>query len=349
MTATFNDRNMTRFMHPDAGFDRVLHIAHKEWHGIRQSVAYCPGHKLLIPAESALEPDQQPGSLGGLLARRTIGDEIERRGITHVVFQGYSENAELVLLYLRSRFGPGLRCFAVNHVTTSQFDNYFEMVMLDRMFTRLRYGMLDGVASVKPDFGRIFPEMWDGLILNFAPNLPKPDVVATPDGVEIYAPLAADWRKNMFTNILAAELAGSVDRIKITNIPYGLENLTPLNKLKYVGFLKNEALFAEMASSTAVLLATLAECQPMTQLEAMAVGTPALTGPLRLPEFENDPLTALTTSTNLDSPPLLARDIDRLVDACTSDPEAMSQMIADHLARRHTLAAERYRAFLDLP
>lgn len=348
MTITFNDRQMTRFMHLDSRFDTVLHIAHNEWHGIRQSVAYCPGHKLLIPAEAPLEPDSQPGALGGHLSRRAIGDEIERLGITHVVFQGYSENAELVLLYLRTRFGPGLRCFAINHVTTAQFDNYFEMVMLDRMFTRLRYGMLDGVASVKPDFCKVFPEMWDGVILNYAPRLAAPVPPESSDEVTLYAPLAADWRKNIFTNVLAGQMARNVDRVKVTNIPYGLENLTPMDKLKYVGFLKNEALFAEMGGSTAVLLATLAECQPMTQLEAMAVGTPALTGPLRLEEFRDDPLTGLTTTSSLDSPPLLARDIERLVEARLSDPDGMAQMIAAHLEQRHELAGHHYAEFLGL-
>lgn len=343
VTATLDDRQMTRFMHPVSGFDTVLHIAHKEWHGIRQSVAYAPGHKLLIPAESALESDQDEFKV-----RKSIGDTIERLGITHVTFQGYSDNADMVLIYLRARFGPGLGCFAVNHVTTSQFDNYFEMVMLDRMFTRVRHGMLDGIASVKPDFGKVFPEIWDGLILNYAPHLPQFDLPPASGSTDLYAPLAADWRKNMFTNVLAAELASNVDRIKVTNIPYGLENLVSLKKLKYVGFLKDFDLFAEMADSTAVLLATLAECQPMTQLEAMAVGTPALTGPLRLVEFAQDPLTDLTTSTNLDSPALLAADIERLVGACTSDPDAMAGMIRDHLDRRHTLASDRYRDFLGL-
>jgi hypothetical protein len=334
---------MTRFMHPVSGFDTVLHIAHKEWHGIRQSVAYAPGHKLLIPAEAALEPENQD-----LKTRKHIGDEIERLGITRVVFQGYSDNADLVLIYLRARFGSGLGCFAVNHVTTSQFDNYFEMVMLDRMFTRVRHGMLDGIASVKPDFGKVFAEVWDGLILNYAPHLPQFDRPPATDSIDLYAPLAADWRKNMFTNVLAAERAGNVDRIKVTNIPYGLENLVSMKKLKYVGFLRDYDLFAEMADSTAVLLATLAECQPMTQLEAMAVGTPALTGPLRLADFAGDPLADLTTTTNLDSPALLAGDIERLVDACTSDPAAMTGMIRDHLDRRHALASDRYREFLGL-
>lgn len=339
---------MTRFMHPVDGFETVLHIAHREWHGIRQSVAYCPGHKLLISAESALEPDNQPGGSGGYLTRKSIGDEIERLGITHVIFQGYSENADMVLLYLHTRFGPGLRCFAVNHVTTSQFDNSFEMVMLDRMFTRLRYGLLKGIASVKPDFGKVFPEIWEGLILNYAPVLPDTGPVSPADSVDLYAPLTADWRKNMYTNILAAELAENVQRIKVTNIPYGLENLTPLKKVKYVGFLQDYDLFSEMADSTAVLLATLAECQPMTQLEAMAVGTPALTRPLQISEFASDPLTDLTTTDNLDSPSLLARDIERLVAACLSDPDAMTQMIAAQLEHRHALASDRYREFLGL-
>lgn len=347
MTATLDDRQMTRFMHPVPGFDTVLHIVHKEWHGIRQSVAYCPGHKMLIPAESALEPQGDARS-NDHLVRKSIGDEIERLGITHVAFQGYSDNADQVLIYLRARFGPGLRCVVINHVTTSQFDNHFEMVMLDRMFTRVRLGVLDGIASVKPDFGKVFPDIWGGLILNYAPHLPQFDMPAASGTVDLYAPLAADWRKNMFTNVLAAELAGNVDRIKVTNIPYGLENLVPMTKLRYVGFLRDYDLFTEMADSTAVLLVTLAECQPMTQLEAMAVGTPALTGPLRLAEFADDPLTGLTTTANLDSPALLAGDIEQLVDACTSDPDAMAGMIRDHLDRRHALASDRYREFLRL-
>ncbi len=348
MAVSFNDRNMTRFMHLDNDFDHVLHVAHREWHGIRQCAAYCPGQKLLIPAESPIEKDRQPGAAGGHLSRQHIGDEIERRGITHVVFQGYSKNAELVLLYLRARFGPDLRCFAINHVTTAQFDNYFEMQMLDLLFRRRRNGMLEGVASVKPDFAGVFPNLWGGLILNYAPRLNAPITALPADSTDLYMPLAADWRKNMFTNILAGQLAGTVDRIKVANIPYGLENLVRLDKLRYVGFLKNEALFAEMASSTAVLLATLAECQPMTQLEAMAVGTPALTGPQRLAEFADEELTGLTTTTNLDSPSLLARDIERLIAARRSDPEAMAGMIEAHLARRHALARDRYAEFLGL-
>ncbi len=348
MAVTFNDRNMTRFMHLDSRFDRILHIAHREWHGIRQCTAYCPGQKLLIPAEAALEPERQPGDHGGHLARAHIGDEIERRGITHVVFQGYSDNAERVLVYLRARFGPELRCFAVNHVTTAQFDNYFEMRMLDRLLARRRMGLLDGIASVKPDFAAVFPDMWDGLILNYAPRLDAPVVATAGDGSDLYVPLAADWRKNMFTNILAGQLAGNVDRVKVANIPYGLDNLVPLDKLRYVGFLRDEALFAEMAASAAVLLATLAECQPMTQLEAMAVGTPSLTGPQRLADFADEELTGLTTTTNLDSPPLLARDIERLIEARRGDPGGMAGMIEAHLARRHALAGQRYGEFLGL-
>lgn len=334
----FDTPAMLRAAHRIAGFERVLHVAHHEWHGIRQATAYCPGHKLLIPADVPLEETD----------KAQIAEEIQALGITHVVFQGYSENADQLLLALRARFGSGLHCYAVTHVTTAQFEHFYEMVMQTRLLIRLRMGTLQGLGSVKPDFSSVIEGYWPGLIINFAPDLPASGARQPPEIRSVYTPLDPGWRKNMYTNVLGALGASNVELVKTANFPNGLESLVNLDRLRLVGYLRGRDLLDEMARSSLVLMATLAECQPMTQLESFAVGTPAMTGPLYIREFEDDPLIRLCTTLHLDNPALLARDVERLVALRHDDPAAMEEMIANHLSRRHALAAERYADFLGL-
>lgn len=133
-----------------------------------------------------------------------------------------------------------------------------------------------------------------------------------------------------------------------TNYPNGLESIADLRRLRLVGYLRGAKLLSRMAECWAVAMATLAECQPMTQLEAFAVGTPAVTGPLELAEFAGDELVALCEVDRLDSPPHIAAALGRLMDFRSADPSGCREMIRDHLCRRHALATERYAEFLDL-
>ena len=334
----FNNLQSTRYMHHVEEFGRVLHIAHHEWHGIRNATSYCPGHKLFISADHPFDP----------MDLEAIEQWIDQHGVDRVVFQGYSGNADALALHLKARFGSDVRCYAITHVTTAQFDNTFEIDMQVRLLTRLKLGALNGLASVKPQFGIAFEGYWTDLILNFAPNVPTRSFVRSTNTVDAYAPLDVGWRKNIYTNIIAALVAKNIDHVKSANYPTGLDSLVRMERFRLTGYLTRKELLAEMANSTLVLLATLAECQPMTQLEAFSVGTPAVTGPLFLEEFADDPLIRLCTTDKLDNPALLARDIERIIDASQQDPVEMRGMISNHLQRRHKLATDRYASFLDM-
>lgn len=333
----FNSLPMTRFSHMAAGFEKVLHVAHHEWHGIRQASAYSPGQKLLISAHEAITQED----------KETITQNIVRMGIERVCFQGYSEQMDSLLLHLHSVLGPSVKFFMISHVTTAQFDNHFEMKVIARLLSRLKFGLLNGIASVKPGFAEAIDGIWGKTIINYAPRMPMVKGLRSPR-VEVYAPLDVGWRKNLFTNIIASSLARNVDVVKTANFPNGLEDVHDLSKLRLVGYLRGRDLFDEMARSSLTLIATLAECQPMTQLESFAVGTPALTGPLEVQEFADDPLMQLCTTTRLDNPALLARDIERIVDTLKSDPDGMLEMIDAHLVRRHAVATQNYAEFLEL-
>lgn len=333
----FDSLPMTRLSYRADGFDKVLHVAHHEWHGIRQATAYSPGHKLLISAHEALSDTD----------KRAVAEQIARMGIERICFQGFSENADALLLYLHAVLGHSVKFYVISHVTTAQFDHHFEMVVISRLLSRLKYGVLDGIGSVKPGFSRSIEGFWPGTIINYAPNVPM--MRGQRSGrAEIYAPLDIGWRKNLFTNIIAGSIASNVDVVKTANFPNGLESVHDLGKLRLVGYLRGRELLDEMARSSLTLIATLAECQPMTQLESFAVGTPALTGPLEVEEFANDPLVQMCTTTRLDNPALLAKDIERIIDVLQADPDGMLDMIREHLDRRHAVATRNYASFLEL-
>ena len=337
MKPIFNSKEMMAYAHQSNEFNNVLHVAHHEWHGIRNATASCPGNKLLISADTELTE----------LDKFQISSEIEKKDYRIIVFQGYSLNADELLLYLKAKFGDDLRCFAITHVNTVQFENYFELRIQEKLFLRKKYGILEKIASVKPGFGLIFETYWKETIINFAPKVEEEEFMKFDKTISIYCPLESSWRKNLYTNVLAATLIENVKIVKLTNYPNGLENIFNLNKLRLVGFLEGRKLLQEMANSTIIIMVTLAECQPMTQLESFAVGTPSLTGPLQLKEFQNDELYKISTCKTVDNPILIKKAIERLLEEINNHPSSIKEMIKCHLALRHKIAFQRYLDFIN--
>ena len=340
VNAVFDDIRMRSRENAHPAFDKVVHVVHAEWHGIRKATAYCPGHKLLIPGE---EEELEQADI------ESIAEKLSELGITRIVFQGYSDNADKLALHLRAVFDPSVQLSAVTHVTTAQFDHVFEMEMQARLLMRRRYNTLSRIGSVKPGFHKAFPEYWSKTLLNFAPKVDTSIFMTSSGGLrEAYVPLDIGWRKNLYTNALGASLCEKIARVSVTNFPVGLDAFADLSKLRLVGFLRGDALLSQMASSDVLVLGTFAECQPTTQLEGLAVGTPVLTGPLGLDDFPGDPLLELTQMPILDNPAEIAASLDRLIDVIERDETEIPQMIDAHLARRHELAFERYADFLQL-
>lgn len=327
-----------RFAHSAKGFGGVLHVFDAHWHGIRSASGCAPGHTLTISHKA--EPDAP-------MLRHAAG-LVHRHGITHVIFQGYSWTANLLAHALRAEFGPGLGLFAITHVTAAQFENGFEMEMQYAIADARRKGILNRVASVKPGFSAVDPDCWDQVIVNYAPAIDPALRPATHDGAAVFVPVENSWRKNLHTNLIAAHGLEQVETIHAVNWPTGLDKMMGLTKVRVSPFRSGLELFSFMGSVAALMNVTLAECQPMTALEAMVMGTPCLTGPLHIDEFADDPLTGLTQVASPDNALMIREALARLLDARASDPGAMTQMIDAHLEARHRLATERYAAFLGL-
>lgn len=336
MKPRHNEVSMTQHAHACDGFDKVVHVAHAEWHGIRHATAACPGGKILISADQPIT-DQDVGFIAKIISENDY---------KKIVFQGYSYNADSLLVQLKARFLGDISTYAVTHVNSVQFENNFEMDMLAMIRKRLSLGSLDFYGSVKPDFDSVVNDCWDKTIINFPPNLP-PGIRTCEytDGL-VHIPLDVSWRKNLHTNIVAAIVADSVTEVRASNFPLGLESVVPLSKLRLTGYLRGQYLYSQMADASVVACATLAECQPMTQLEALAVGTPCITGPLGLKELAGDPLTQLCEINVLDNPRILANTIEEVIQFRNDNPRKTLDLIESRLSALIALAESRYREFL---
>ena len=337
-TCDFNVTRDYQFSQHFDGFDRVLHIFNADWHGVRAASAYAPGQKLAISEQDGLDGE----------AIRHVFGIISKYRINRVVFQAYSHVASSLCESIHRQFGSDVEIYAITHVTSTQFENLFEIEMQALLMQQQSKGIIKRLGSVKPRFSDVIPAYWPTTILNFSPNIGALTAqMSTVEGTA-FVPIENSWRKNLYTNMLAVQDCEAISTVFSVNFPTGLEQIRTMDKLSLTSFKRGPDLLGFMASTEVLMNVTLAECQPMTQLEAMAVGTPCMTAPLRLVEFEDDPLMALTEVDALDSPHFLTKALDKVIAVQRQGDGELQQMIDDHLERRNLLAALSYAEFLSL-
>lgn len=334
----FDAERDTRFAHQQPDLDRVLHVFHAGWHGIRSATAALPGHKLAIPHEGTWEGE----------SLRYIAGLISRYGITTLCFQAFSARAEELALTLKRQYASDLRMYVVTHLTASQYENPFEMEMQRRINRLVQTGVLARQGSVKPGFDVVVPEVWSKTIYNCAHDVGSLPASTTTDDTAVFVPLENTWRKNLHANVIAASRSDLVEAVYTVNWPTGLESVTDLGKVRLVGYKRGTELLATMGSVGTVMVATLADSQPMTQLEALACGTPCITGPLRLPEFRDSEFERLFEVEACDNPTEIKRRLDEVLQLRRKDGPALAEMLANHLDKRLQLSQERYLEFLEL-
>ena len=339
MEIAFNFDRDTQLANESQAFDKVLFVSHMHWHGIRSAVGALPGHKLCIPHEG--------GSLDGSSARHIIGI-IVHHNISHVCFHGFSPVAEWLARDLKKHFGSDLGLSVVTHVTSSQFENHFEIEMQRRIQNLQKLGVFRRHGSVKPNFDSVVETCWARTLINAAPNISPNQFYYAFDPDSVFIPLENTWRKNLYTNIISANALDQVKRINTVNWPSSLENLLDLSKVRHVGYKRGFELYSTMASASVMLGVTLAECQPMTELEGLAVGTPTISGQLLLSEFADDELTKLTRVSTGDNPRSISQVLDSVMNFRRSSPDELQQMISEHLQKRLKLSFESYRDFLEI-
>lgn len=217
--------------------------------------------------------------------------------------------------------------------------------MIRELLTGLKNGLFNKLASVKPRFSGVIPEFWSTTLINLAPNIQLPPLLRSLDTALI--PVENNWRKNLYTNALAGIYCESIQKVQIVNWPNHIANIVEVDKLEWLPFMRPQQMLACAASCAAVLHASLIECQPMTQLEALAVRTPCITARLGVhPDIDAHPLSQLCEVEFADDVGAIGKALTEICHYWQRDPCGLQQMIDDLLELRRQLSMQSYLDFL---
>lgn len=321
----------------DVRFGRVLHVFHQEWFGIRAAAGYLPGQKLAIAADQILTPAQLQQAVGWVL-----------KGLTRtVVFHAYSENAGALMRLLRDAAGSALRIVCIWHGSSAQFHIPFEINSFSQLIELKRRGVLDAVACVKPQMHQLSADIWPQALLNVPPQIDASAIPdhAVPTGVA-FIPTPNNWWKNFYTNLYVACGSKLLRKVLVTSAFTRVDNLPLRAQVSRLPPLSRAEMLDMLGTVDVSLNVTLAECQPMTALEAIALNVPCLTGPLSLgPGLDDHPYQALAQIPATGSLGDISDRLEKVLLLRRDHPEELRDMIKNYADR---LLAEGIRRYLEI-
>ena len=330
-----------RYSHNDEVLGNIAHIFDLNWHGIRAVSGYCPGTKIGIDHRTDYTLSQL----------ESITDVISGNGVRAVVFQGFSAAAEAIAKHLGQRFLGEIPLYVITHVSPAQFENHFEMEMLARIIRLKKRGIVARIGSVKPGFSAISEHFSDSVLINPPPNVSGDGASlqrsAFRDPGAVFVPLENTWRKNLYTNFFAFDGHPRISTISMVNYPTFADVLGNTTKLKLTGFMDKPNLLKHLSTVALASNVTLIECQPMTQLEALAVGTPCLSLPLHIPCFQESEFSRLTEVRYPDDVYSIRERTDRILDMWTHDETEIYEVMEGHYRLCVEHMRKSYTTFLD--
>ena len=326
----------TMYANSDTRFDRVCHIFHNDWMGIRSAVGALPGYKLAIPSSTGIPVHQI----------EAIMQRLSECAIEKIVLHGISDSMYALTRALSDN-GYSEQ-YLVWHGTTAQWvwdDERRYAQMAIRMASE---GRVKRFSAIRRGLGPIVgARNFAPQLVNMPPKVVDKQVKRRPTRGGSYSALAPSWndlRKNLATNVLAAHTVESVDSIYVVAKNFELPKWLSA-KVKKVGYRDHASMLELMATMDIVLNVTTIDCHPMVDLEAMSVGTPSVRGPLFLDALESHPYVSLTAVDN----PMSVEDVARRIKEVLAMPESeLNGMMSDYMCQLRELSALRYVEFLEI-
>lgn len=323
-----------RFAQPLEGHERVCHVVHQEWFGIRAAAGALPGQKLAVTAHAA----PTPRDLEAVVCR------LSELGVDKLVFHGFSRMAEL---WIRGLAAAGYEdVFLVWHGAPAMWVNKEERELIDRALQLARLGFIRRLHGMRPGthlaLGRA---AWIPQIYNMPPNY-RSRFKSRMRGERTIA-FAPSWNlihKNLFTNVAAAVAAHEIDEVWTLASGFTLPGL-PEKEIKSLPKLDQVQMLETMELSSIVLNASIVDCHPMVELEALASGTPAVRGRLGLDALEDHEYIRLTQV----SDPLSVLDIRSVIERVLRTPhDEIQDMMASYSKELVKLSFDRYSEMLGI-
>jgi hypothetical protein len=198
---------------------------------------------------------------------------------------------------------------------------------------------------LKAAMGQIFPRSYEPMLLNSPPLTRQARLVPAFGGKTTIAlvPAYSDIRKNIYTSLVGAALAQSIDEVLYYSQGLGKFPATArCKRIAYSGHAKHLKLLHDI---DAIVNVTTIDCHPMVDLEAVAAGAMTITGRLFLDALREHPYTKLSEIEN----PFDVRAISNRLDSLKSIGSGeLAAITGDYVQQLVAISQDRYREFLDL-
>jgi hypothetical protein len=315
-------------------FSQVLSVFTQEWVGIRAASGSLPGKKLAVSKDMVWSSAEL----------RRVCDLIDRNNITCILAQGASFATLDLLAALRAEL-PSLKIVGVWHGTLAAWAYDEERRLANRFLELASVGVFDRVSLMRRGMHGLHPKATPYLVPNMPPmvNIRR---LGPPRSGQKLTCLFGSWNnhwKNMYANVVAAALSERVGKVLCyapVELPAHLSA-----KIERVSYDTREAHFRKLSLCDLVLNATVVDCHPMVELEALAVGTPTLRGELDLDFGHDHPFCRLMTVSSVHDPIALRDQIDRISMVPGGE---LADIVADYRRLVVVTSLERYaRLFED--
>jgi hypothetical protein len=321
-----------RFAHRDTQLESVIHVFHKEWHGIRAACGSLPGQKVAIP-----ETEMSDIQLDALLR------EIISRYRSKVVFHGMSVNFERIISGLARR-GFKEALYIVFHGSPAQWWNATERKLAFAAIELAQKGIIQRLHIIKSGMELPDIDLFRPMLLNISPKLPATSKVQKEEKYTVFIPGWGNWIKNVFGSALGAASNSKVAKIwvfaKDLELPGSLNN-----KLQQLMPREREATFTLYQRAQLTLNISLVDCHPMVNVESQTVGTPCLRSNLHLDCHEDHPYIGIVNVNNNNSTQAIKDGIERVQAVPTAE---MRDMIFDYQKLIDLISLDRYKEFLEI-
>lgn len=330
----FNARRDTRFAQPLAGHERVCHILHQEWFGIRAACGALPGQKLAVTSTSV-------PSIGDVdeVARLLV-----RNNVNRLVVHGFSDSMSQ---WVKGLAASGFdRIYLIWHGAPVMWIHAEERRLFALAYGAVRAGMIRKVSVMRAGAQAALADSssWKPQIYNMPPNYTGGRVPRRSTGATVFIPSWNLVHKNLFTNAAAAAAADEVDSIWLMaddfSLPYKVDK-----RFKRLPKLSQLQMLETMAKCDVVMNASIVDCHPMVELEALAAGTPAVRGRLGMDALEDHPYVQLTQVDD----PLSVSDVKQTLQRTLAVPAPeMHDMMTSYSQQMVSLSFERYSELMEL-
>lgn len=332
----FNARRDTCFAQVLGGHERVCHVMHQEWFGIRAACGALPGQKLAVTSNA-------PPTVGEI---DQVARMLAAKGVDRLVIHGFSDG---MLQWVKGLAAAGFdRIYLVWHGAPVMWVHAEERRLFALANQAVRSGLIRSLhvmragAHAALDRSSVEQPQIYNMPPNFSRRGSRPPRRAT--GATVFAPSWNLVHKNLFTNVAAAAATDEVSSIWLMaddfSLPYDVDK-----SLKRLPKLSQLQMMETMGLTDVVMNASIVDCHPMVELEALAAGTPALRGRLGMDELEDHPYVRVTQVED----PLSVADVRRTLRRILAVPAAeMDEMMASYSSQMVALSFARYSELMEI-